>query len=336
MGNQLSRRRRNLEKSSTSSSTYSDNFQNSSNLSTAVPKFVQEVFPHSYEEATRQRGEHYLLKHVFQSSHFAPVDDILNELGSETLDVGCGVQASWLLDMANDFPNCTFYGFDILEPFSLDTDTASVSHIPTNCELIKHDVFETFPYKDKTFDYVHQRTMHMVYSSDKIAWMFQQLLRVTKDNGWIELVEPDITPRRVGPIFTKVFIGVRTLLRERLGKTLEGSSIAKRMEAVGLLDITSDYGSVPVCWGGYVGKLVYEDMLVMFKHIGPAAYDYLELGGEYNEEAYDALLDSAFDECVQYQTFFNIRWTYGRKPPTTTITTTDNENIAKKKKKHNT
>lgn len=30
------------------------------------------------------------------------------------------------------------------------------------------------------------------------------------------------------------------------------------MEAVGLLDITSDYGSVPVCWGGYVGKLVYE------------------------------------------------------------------------------
>lgn len=109
--------------------------------------------------------------------------------------------------MANDFPNCTFYGFDILEPFSLDTDTASVSHIPTNCELIKHDVFEIFPYKDKTFDYVHQRTMHMVYSGDKIAWMFQQLLRVTKDNGWIELVEPDMTPKRIGPIFTKVFFG---------------------------------------------------------------------------------------------------------------------------------
>lgn len=79
-------------------------------------------------------------------------------------------------------------------------------------------------------------------------------------------------------------------------------------------------------------------MLVMFKHIGPTAYDYLELGGEYNEETYDALLDSAFDECVQYQTFFNIRWTYGRKPPTSasTAATTDNENIPKRKKKHNT
>lgn len=101
MGNQLSRRRRNLEsKSSPSSSAYSDNFQNSSNLSASIPKFVQEVFPHSYEEATRQRGEHYLLKHVFQSSHFAPVDDTLNKPGSEALDVGCGVQASWLLGIS--------------------------------------------------------------------------------------------------------------------------------------------------------------------------------------------------------------------------------------------
>lgn len=30
------------------------------------------------------------------------------------------------------------------------------------------------------------------------------------------------------------------------------------MDQCGLLDITTDYGSAPVCWGGYVGKLVYE------------------------------------------------------------------------------
>ena len=30
------------------------------------------------------------------------------------------------------------------------------------------------------------------------------------------------------------------------------------MEDSGLVDIESDYGSVPVCWGGYIGKLVYE------------------------------------------------------------------------------
>jgi hypothetical protein len=45
-------------------------------------------------------------------------------------------------------------------------------------------------------------------------------------------------------------------------------------------------------------------------------YEYLELDGEFNKEVYDALLDSAFDECVEYQTFLNVRWAAGRKPVT--------------------
>lgn len=99
MGNQLSRRRRQLDsKSSTSSTlTFPDSLQNGSSLSTNVCKFTQEVFPHSPTEATRQQGEHYLLKHIFQSSHFAPVDDILNKPDSKALDIGCGVHASWIL-----------------------------------------------------------------------------------------------------------------------------------------------------------------------------------------------------------------------------------------------
>lgn len=54
----------------------------------------------------------------------------------------------------------------------------------------------------------------------------------------------------------------------------------------------------------------------MFKHIGPTVCEFIGLEGEFNQEAYDALLDSAFDECVEYQTFINTRWACGRKPPT--------------------
>lgn len=53
----------------------------------------------------------------------------------------------------------------------------------------------------------------------------------------------------------------------------------------------------------------------MFQYMGPMIYDYLDLGGEYNKDAYESLLDTACDECVEYQTFFNYRWVYGRKPP---------------------
>lgn len=52
----------------------------------------------------------------------------------------------------------------------------------------------------------------------------------------------------------------------------------------------------------------------MLNHIGTSVYEYIGLEGEFNKEAYDALIDSAFDECVEYQTFFNIRWVCGRKP----------------------
>jgi len=63
-------------------------------------------------------------------------------------------------------------------------------------------------------------------------------------------------------------------------------------------------------------------MLLMFQHLGPILYEYLDFEGEFNKEVYDALIDSAFDECVEFQTFFNVRWAYGRKPSTTN--TTDN------------
>lgn len=54
-------------------------------------------------------------------------------------------------------------------------------------------------------------------------------------------------------------------------------------------------------------------MLVLFQHLGPSIYEYMGLDGEYNKDSYEALLDTAFDECVEYQTFFNVRWAYGKK-----------------------
>jgi ubiquinone/menaquinone biosynthesis C-methylase UbiE len=110
-----------------------------------------------------------------------------------------------ILDVANDFPTCTFYGFDIIEPFSLDADSNLTFHIPDNCKLTRSDLFDGYQYEDNMFDFVHQRMMHLIYHGDKVPWMFSEILRVTKENGWVELLEPDITPKRSGPIFSKIF-----------------------------------------------------------------------------------------------------------------------------------
>jgi hypothetical protein len=72
---------------------------------------------------------------------------------------------------------------------------------------------------------------------------------------------------------------VRTYVRDRLGGLFEGCVLAKIMKEAGLVDVRSDYGSLPVCWGGYVGKLVYEvdiqypitvTLLTFFSFIGYA------------------------------------------------------------------
>ncbi|KAG1447571.1 hypothetical protein G6F56_009218 [Rhizopus delemar] len=158
--------------------------------------------------------------------------------------------------MAIDYAQCEFYGFDIAEPAKLSE--IEKLHQPKNCHIKQADVFDGFDYDANTFDFVHQRIMYSVYPTDRVSWMFQEILRITKPNGWVEFVEPDLTPKRAGPLFSK-------------------------------------------------------DMVIAFKHFGPLIYEYIEAGAEFDKEKYDIMIDAAFDECAEYQTFFNIRWAYGKK-----------------------
>ncbi|CEI89875.1 hypothetical protein RMCBS344292_04218 [Rhizopus microsporus] len=312
MGNQVSSKKRSNEKSSRSLVSLTESSNNISTSSSCQPKFPTEyAYPHNKEEANRQQSQHYLLKHLFQGSYFAPVEEALSNPGSKVLDVGCGAHATWILDMAIDFPNCQFYGFDIAELIHLSE--VELIHMPANCHIEKADLFDGFNYESNTFDYVHQRMMYIVYPSDKIPWMFQEILRVTKPNGWVELIEPDVIPKRAGPLFSKFIKALQQFLRDRLGHVLQGRNLVNLMIEAGFREVKSDYGSLPLCWGGYIGKLFYEDMLVVFQHLGPSIYEYMGLDGEYNKDSYEALLDTAFDECVEYQTFFNVRWAYGKK-----------------------
>lgn len=285
MGNQISltRKRKQLQNKSSSTSLSTRTFPDSINgngsiTSSTPPKFLADLFPGTLIEANRQQGEHYLYKHLFQVSYFAPIDNILSKSGSTALDIACGPHASWVLDVANDFPDCTFYGFDIIEPFSLPNTETNSCHIPDNCKLQQLDILDAgINYPDNTFDFVHQRNINMVYQYDKIQWLIGEVLRVTKDDGWIEFVEPDLCPKRAGPIFTKlsqagntvyifcilqcIFTMVNIAIRyakQRLGGFFEGNKLTAFMKEAGLVDIKSDYGSLPVCWGGYIGKLVYE------------------------------------------------------------------------------
>ncbi|KAG1276909.1 hypothetical protein G6F65_008903 [Rhizopus arrhizus] len=98
MGNQFSSKIKLQEKANKSfSSQQIDSNSNASTFSSNQPKLpIEYLYPSNEAEVNRQSGQHYLFKHLFQGNFFAPVDAILNQPGSKTLDVGCGPQASWL------------------------------------------------------------------------------------------------------------------------------------------------------------------------------------------------------------------------------------------------
>lgn len=316
MGNQISKRKKVDRKGEFSHASFSDSASDNTKSDTPCQPTFRKIhdymYPQTVAEANRQQGQHHLFKHIFQSSYFAPVLDKLEQSDSKVLDIGCGTSATWIIDMANDFPESTFYGVDIVEPFSLSTDI-STSHIPSNCKFEKADVLDGLAYQSNTFDYVHQRMMYAAYSVDYIDFIFQEIKRVTKLNGWVEVVEGDIVPKNAGPKFAHLMESAKKLLCCTLGQVFHGPHLEKKLTKAGFVDITSDYASLPVCWGGSVGKLFYEDLLVVFHHLGPSLYEYLDLGPAFDKSIFESYLDDVFDECAEYQTFFNLRWSCGKK-----------------------
>jgi SAM-dependent methyltransferase len=100
------------------------------------------------------------------------------------------------VDIANDFPNCKIVGLDAVDPYC---------PLEPNCVTVKGDLFARLPFKDNSMDYVHQRMMLVLYPNHSVDTLFKDILRVTKPNGWIEMVEPELNPKSAGPLFAKLF-----------------------------------------------------------------------------------------------------------------------------------
>ncbi|KAI8388218.1 S-adenosyl-L-methionine-dependent methyltransferase [Radiomyces spectabilis] len=314
MGNQISRKRHDGKSSNGSVATgrstlADDGLATSSTYS--QPKFrLEYCYPNTPIETNRQHNQHYMLKHVFQQSYFAPVDTMLAQPDAHVLDLGCGSSAVWTIDMASDFPRATFYGLDIIDV----SESQKNIHVPSNCRFETGDILEGIGHGNETVDYVHQRMMYNAYHDDDIGWVMQEIMRVLKPGGWVDLVEVDIVPKRAGPLFAQLCDGFYQILRKRHKRIYHGPRLRRSLNDAGYIDVQCDYASIPVCWGGYLGKMVYEDLLVLSQHIGPLVYNYLDMEGDFRQAHYDAFIDKAFNECVEYQTFFNIHWASGKKP----------------------
>ncbi|CAG8678872.1 7247_t:CDS:2, partial [Cetraspora pellucida] len=138
--------------------------------------------PNDEDEQDRLHLQHFLIRYLFQSNFSSPIEHILDKPGTKILDIGCG-PGSWSFDIATTYP--------FVEVIGLDMSPHQPSYIkPKNFTFIKANVLEGLPFEDNTFDFVFQRCMIFGYPNEEWPNVMNELVRVLKPGGYLELCEP--------------------------------------------------------------------------------------------------------------------------------------------------
>ncbi|KAF0449617.1 S-adenosyl-L-methionine-dependent methyltransferase [Gigaspora margarita] len=138
--------------------------------------------PNDEDEIDRLHIQHFLIRYIWQSNFSAPVEHILSKPGARILDIGCG-PASWSFDIATTYPLSQVIGLDIssYQPTQIK---------PRNFEFIRANAQEGLPFDNNTFDFVFQRFLFIGYTIEKWPYVINEIVRVLKPGGYLELCEP--------------------------------------------------------------------------------------------------------------------------------------------------
>ncbi|CAG8572588.1 13930_t:CDS:2 [Ambispora leptoticha] len=154
------------------------------------------VMPCDIPEKERLVTQHELYKRIWNDNFSSPIHERLNQGGMRVLDVGCG-SGAWILDMAKEYPASTFLGIDIMETSS------DIMQQPPNAGFLQFNVLNGLPFPDETFDFVYQRFLWAAFTPNQWIQLIHELIRVTKKNGRIELMEIEAKIHNPGPIAKK-------------------------------------------------------------------------------------------------------------------------------------
>lgn len=104
---------------------------------------------------------------------------------------------SHIQDMARLYPRSRFIGVDMADVFP-------TTNIPPNVKFRIMNAGSTFDFDDASFDFVFQRFLVMGLSVEQYVRSVQEMKRVLKPGGAIEIMELVNDYKNAGPAFSQI------------------------------------------------------------------------------------------------------------------------------------
>lgn len=258
------------------------------------------VLPNDIDEMDRLHLQHYVIRHAFGGNTRAKFD---GKIHKDVLDVGCG-PGTWILEMSTEHTETNFTGIDISAVWPTEIR-------PRNCRFQVVNAIQGLPFDDNTFDFVYQRFMIFAYPAKDWPFIIQELVRVTKPGGIIELTEMPVSSNANGPELSKI---LDVLEQGCAAKGLD-SKAAQKLDTylydAGVKDVKFCHASIAVgAWGAKVGQLMRENYAGLWSSLKGWIKELTEM----NDAQYDAMVKRIFVEYETHKCYVNCFCAWGVKP----------------------
>lgn len=256
------------------------------------------LLPRHPSEQDRLDIQHYAMREALQRNYLAPVEAPL-----AVLDVGCGT-GQWAFEVCAERPAAMVVGLDLVPG-----KPAPVA----NYRFVRSNLLQGLPFAEGRFDFVHQRLLQSGVPLKSWSGVVQDLVRVVRPGGWVELVEVENEVKAGGPATRRL---LELLLQLAGSRGLDRTGVLFReldtyLHRAGLREVQRRDVDVPIGdWGGRIGSLMASDLRALYTRLAGVFEARLGVSAD---ECRD-LITQMSEELNEYRTVNTFGVAYGRKP----------------------
>ncbi|KAI9480860.1 MAG: S-adenosyl-L-methionine-dependent methyltransferase [Benjaminiella poitrasii] len=247
-------------------------------------------------EYDRQLRQHYVLKHVLNGNIHVP---IATDKSITILDSACGA-GFWTLDMARSYPNAQVIGLDAFqtEDSKQTNGYANATIWVPNIVYKYGDLTTHLSLPDNYLDVIFQRDTMSIMPHERWPFLLDELIRIAKPGGYIELVEYDFNIRDPGPVLALVNEWYKIASTSVGVNPRETMQLKSMLLSAGFQNIQEKVISIPI--GEWPTDEVEREKGFLYKQVVKALFKSMKAWWTselaVTEHEYDKVINAAMDE----------------------------------------